>query len=139
MDLFLAARDIEASLARKETDLALVWCNENRSRLKKHNVCSNLKHFRQSNFEEIMLRNVVGIYRFFFVFLQSFFEFYLRQQEVIELIKKGRSGCMDAILHARKHFPALEDFKQYEKDIQKTMTLLAVHYREGDTDNPYQV
>ncbi|OQV26239.1 Macrophage erythroblast attacher [Hypsibius exemplaris] len=105
MDLFLAARDIEVSLARRETEMALAWCNENRSRLKKQN---------------------------------SFFEFYLRQQEVIELIKKGRSGCMDAILHARKHFPALEDFKQYEKDIQKTMTLLAVHYREGQSDNPYQ-
>ena len=46
---------------------------------------------------------------------------------------------MDAILHARKHFHALEDFKQYEKDIAQTMTLLAVPYKEGQTENRYQV
>lgn len=34
----MTARDIEASLLRKETDLALAWCAENRSRLRKNNV-----------------------------------------------------------------------------------------------------
>ncbi|GAU92642.1 hypothetical protein RvY_04695 [Ramazzottius varieornatus] len=104
LDIFMAAQEIEASLMRKETDQALAWCNENKSRLKKHN---------------------------------SFLEFYLRQQEVIELIKKGRKSCMDAILHARRHFSSFDDVRQYERDIQKTMTLLAVLNKPGDIENPY--
>ncbi|XP_055337701.1 E3 ubiquitin-protein transferase MAEA-like [Paramacrobiotus metropolitanus] len=105
LELFTTARDIEASLASRKTDLALAWCAENRSRLKKTG---------------------------------SFLEFHLRQQEVIELIKKGRGGCMDAILHARKHFIQLEDYKLYEKDIQKTMILLAVLPKNiSEKNNPY--
>lgn len=104
LDIFTAAQEIEVSLVRRETDQALAWCNENKSRLKKHN---------------------------------SFLEFYLRQQEVIELIKKGKKSCMDAILHARRHFSSFDDVKQYERDIQKTMTLLAVLNKPGDIENPY--
>lgn len=64
--------------------------------------------------------------------LKSNMEFNLRIQEFVELIRSDRR--MDAIKHARKHFPSFEE--EHLNTIQKAMALLAfpistgiVHYK----------
>lgn len=80
IDLFLVSKDVEESLASKETSKCLLWCHDNKSKLRKmkYSGC-----------------------------FQSSLEFNLRQQEFIELIRSDRR--MDAVRHARKYFTNLED------------------------------
>lgn len=53
--------------------------------------------------------------------LKSNMEFNLRIQEFVELIRSDQR--MDAIKHARKHFPSFED--EHLATIQQVMALLA--------------
>ncbi|CAG9760504.1 unnamed protein product [Ceutorhynchus assimilis] len=80
--------EVEKSLKDHETHKCLLWCHDNRSKLRK---------------------------------LKSTMEFNLRVQEFIELIRKDRR--IDAIKHARKHFPGFEE--EHLDTIQKVMALLA--------------
>lgn len=79
IELFLVSKDVEESLANKETAKCLMWCHDNKSKLRKMKVES----------------------------WKSSLEFNLRQQEFIELIRNDRR--MEAVKHARKHFTNLED------------------------------
>lgn len=54
-------------------------------------------------------------------------EFNLRIQEFIELIRSDRR--MDAIKHARKHFPSFEE--EHLNSIQQAMALLAFPVSTG--------
>lgn len=85
---------MEKSLANRETSKCLLWCYDNRSKLRK---------------------------------LKSNIEFNLRVQEFIELIRSDRR--MDAIKHARKHFPSFED--EHLTTIQQAMALLAFSVDTG--------
>lgn len=88
IDIFLNSREVEKSLASHETQKCLLWCHDNKSKLRK---------------------------------LKSTMEFNIRVQEFIELVRKDRR--IDAIKHARKHFPSFED--EHLATIQKVMALLA--------------
>uniref|UniRef100_T1J0Z8 E3 ubiquitin-protein transferase MAEA n=1 Tax=Strigamia maritima TaxID=126957 RepID=T1J0Z8_STRMM len=111
IDLFLVSKDVEESLANKETAKCLVWCHDNKSKLRKMKTLKfSCKYFS----------------------LKSSLEFNLRQQEFIELIRSDRR--MDAVIHARKYFTNLEDGQL--KDVQHVMGLLAFPY---STDiSPYR-
>ncbi|XP_044272107.1 E3 ubiquitin-protein transferase MAEA isoform X1 [Tribolium madens] len=88
IEIFLTSREVEKSLANHETSKCLIWCHDNKSKLRK---------------------------------LKSNMEFNLRIQEFVELIRSERR--MDAIKHARKHFPSFED--EHLDSIQRVMALLA--------------
>ncbi|KAJ8952131.1 hypothetical protein NQ318_018467 [Aromia moschata] len=88
IDIFLTSREVEKSLANRETTKCLLWCHDNKSKLRK---------------------------------LKSNMEFNLRIQEFVELIRSDRR--IDAIKHARKHFPSFED--EHLSTIQQVMALLA--------------
>lgn len=88
IDIFLTSREVEKSLANRETSKCLIWCHDNKSKLRK---------------------------------LKSNMEFNLRMQEFIELVRSNRR--MDAIKHARKHFPSFEE--EHLASIQQVMALLA--------------
>ncbi|XP_050304582.1 E3 ubiquitin-protein transferase MAEA [Anthonomus grandis grandis] len=88
IDIFLNSREVEKSLANHETQKCLLWCHDNKSKLRK---------------------------------LKSTMEFNLRVQEFVELIRKDRR--MEAIKHARKHFPSFEE--EHLPTIQRAMALLA--------------
>ncbi|KAJ8920173.1 hypothetical protein NQ315_011834 [Exocentrus adspersus] len=88
IDIFLMSREVEKSLANKETGKCLLWCHDNKSKLRK---------------------------------LKSNMEFNLRVQEFVELIRSDRR--IDAIKHARKHFPSFEE--EHLAAIQQVMALLA--------------
>lgn len=88
LEIFLTSREVEKSLANRETNKCLAWCYDNRSKLRK---------------------------------LKSNMEFKLRVQEFIELIRSDRR--MEAIKHARKHFPSFEE--EHLGTIQQVMALLA--------------
>lgn len=88
IDIFLTSREVEKSLANRETSKCLLWCHDNKSKLRK---------------------------------LKSNMEFNLRVQEFVELIRSDRR--MDAIKHARKHFPPFEE--EHLVSIQQVMALLA--------------
>lgn len=88
------SREVERSLANRETSKCLMWCYDNRSKLRK---------------------------------LKSNIEFNLRVQEFIELIRNDRR--MDAIKHARKHFPSFEE--EHLGTIQQAMALLAFPVNTG--------
>ncbi|RZC34312.1 macrophage erythroblast attacher [Asbolus verrucosus] len=88
IDIFLTSREVEKSLSNHETAKCLLWCYDNKSKLRK---------------------------------LKSNMEFNLRIQEFVELIRSDRR--MDAIKHARKHFPSFE--KEHLNTIQQVMALLA--------------
>jgi len=98
IELFLVSKDVEESLANKETAKCLTWCHDNKSKLRKMKIES----WKYSN-------------------SQSSLEFNLRQQEFIELIRNDRR--MEAVKHARKHFTNLEDGQL--SDVQHVMGLLA--------------
>lgn len=87
-DIFLTSKEIEKSLANRETGKCLIWCHDNKHKLRK---------------------------------LKSNMEFNLRIQEFIEMIRSDRR--IEAIKHARKHFPNFED--EHLATIQKVMALLA--------------
>lgn len=59
--------------------------------------------------------------------LKSNIEFNLRVQEFIELVRSDRR--MDAIKHARKHFPSFEE--EHLATIQQAMALLAFPVNTG--------
>jgi macrophage erythroblast attacher len=88
IDIFLTSREVERSLSNHETTKCLLWCHDNKSKLRK---------------------------------LKSNMEFNLRIQEFVELIRTDRR--MDAVKHARKHFPSFED--EHLATIQQAMALLA--------------
>ncbi|KAJ8931800.1 hypothetical protein NQ314_015256, partial [Rhamnusium bicolor] len=88
IDIFLTSREVEKSLANRETTKCLLWCHDNKSKLRK---------------------------------LKSNMEFNLRIQEFVELIRTDRR--IDAIKHARKHFPGFEE--EHLSTIQQVMALLA--------------
>ncbi|CAH1987553.1 unnamed protein product [Acanthoscelides obtectus] len=88
IDIFLTSREVEKSLANKETAKCLMWCHDNKSKLRK---------------------------------LKSNMEFNIRIQEFVELIRSDRR--IDAIKHARKHFPSFEE--EHLATIQQVMALLA--------------
>ncbi|XP_018567997.1 macrophage erythroblast attacher isoform X1 [Anoplophora glabripennis] len=88
IDIFLTSREVEKSLANRETAKCLLWCHDNKSKLRK---------------------------------LKSNMEFNLRIQEFVELIRSDRR--IDAIKHARKHFPSFEE--EHLSTIQQVMALLA--------------
>ncbi|KAJ8982427.1 hypothetical protein NQ317_007775 [Molorchus minor] len=88
IDIFLTSREVEKSLANRETTKCLLWCHDNKSKLRK---------------------------------LKSNMEFNLRIQEFVELIRSDRR--IDAIRHARKHFPSFEE--EHLSTIQQVMALLA--------------
>ncbi|CAH1155978.1 unnamed protein product [Phaedon cochleariae] len=88
IDIFLTSREVEKSLANRETSKCLIWCHDNKSKLRK---------------------------------LKSNMEFNLRIQEFVELIRSDRR--IEAIKHARKHFPSFED--EHLGTIQQVMALLA--------------
>lgn len=88
IEIFLTSREVERSLANHETAKCLIWCHDNKSKLRK---------------------------------LKSNMEFNLRIQEFVELIRSDRR--VDAVRHARKHFPSFED--EHLEMIQRVMGLLA--------------
>ncbi|CAH1114963.1 unnamed protein product [Psylliodes chrysocephalus] len=88
IDIFLTSREVEKSLANKETNKCLSWCHDNKSKLRK---------------------------------LKSNMEFNLRVQEFVEMVRSDRR--MDAIKHARKHFPGFEE--EHLSTIKQVMALLA--------------
>lgn len=94
-DIFLTSKEIEKSLANRETSKCLVWCHDNKHKLRK---------------------------------LKSNMEFNLRIQEFIELIRSDRR--IEAIRHARKHFPNFED--EHLPTIQQVMALLAFPINTGN-------
>lgn len=98
IEIFLTSREVEKSLANRETSKCLLWCYDNRSKLRK---------------------------------LKSNIEFNLRVQEFIELIRSDRR--MDAIKHARKHFPSFEE--EHLMTIQQVMALLAFPVNTGEMKN----
>jgi macrophage erythroblast attacher len=49
IDIFLVEKEIVESLMNKETAKCLAWCNENKSKLKKINVTTKTKNFRNLN------------------------------------------------------------------------------------------
>lgn len=102
IEIFLTSREVEKSLANRETSKCLVWCYDNRSKLRK---------------------------------LKSNMEFKLRVQEFVELIRSDRR--MEAIKHARKHFPSFED--EHLATIQQVMALLAFPVNTGKIDLLYSI
>lgn len=95
LEIFLTSREVEKSLANHETSKCLLWCHDNRSKLRK---------------------------------LKSNMEFNIRIQEFVELIRCDRR--MDAIKHARKHFPTFEE--EHLNSIQQVMALLAFPISTGN-------
>jgi macrophage erythroblast attacher len=89
IDIFQVSREVEKDLAQHNTSKCILWCIDNKSKLRKIN---------------------------------SDIEFKLRQQEFIELIRKGER--LNAVKHAQKFFPAFEQEDQL-LEIKKTMALLA--------------
>lgn len=88
IDIFQVSREVEKDLAQHNTAKCILWCIDNKSKLRKIN---------------------------------SDIEFKLRQQEFIELIRKGER--LNAVKHAQKFFPAFEQDQLPE--IKKSMALLA--------------
>ncbi|KAG5671860.1 hypothetical protein PVAND_002031 [Polypedilum vanderplanki] len=88
IDIFQVSREVEKDLAQHNTTKCILWCIDNKSKLRKIN---------------------------------SDIEFKLRQQEFIELIRKGER--LNAVKHAQKFFPAFEQDQLHE--IKKAMALLA--------------
>lgn len=88
IDIFQVSREVEKDLAQHNTAKCILWCIDNKSKLRKIN---------------------------------SDIEFKLRQQEFIELIRKGER--LSAVKHAQKFFPAFEQDQLTE--IKKSMALLA--------------
>lgn len=76
-------------MANHETAKCLLWCHDNKSKLRK---------------------------------LKSTMEFNLRVQEFVEFIRKDRR--IDAIKHARKHFPGFE-----EEHLPTIQVLLAIQHK----------
>lgn len=99
LDIFHTSREVEEDLAAFKTTKCILWCIDNKSKLRKIN--SNI-------------------------------EFDLRVQEFVELIRKNLRT--DAVIHARKHFPAFE--KTQIKEICECMALLA--YQPDTTIEPYR-
>ncbi|XP_064465845.1 E3 ubiquitin-protein transferase MAEA-like [Ornithodoros turicata] len=96
LDLFLVSKEVEDSLAARDTARCLAWCHEHRSKLRK---------------------------------LRSSLEFQLRQQEFIELVRRGER--LEAVRHARRHLAPLAaaagEGAQGSQlaDVQRAMGLLA--------------
>lgn len=88
IDIFQVSREVERDLSEHNTTKCIMWCLDNKSKLRKIN---------------------------------SDIEFKLRQQEFIELIRKGER--LNAVKHAQKFFPAFEQDQITE--IKKSMALLA--------------
>jgi len=88
IDIFQVSREVERDLSEHNTTKCMMWCMDNKSKLRKIN---------------------------------SDIEFKLRQQEFIELIRKGER--LSAVKHAQKFFPAFEQDQIGE--IKKSMALLA--------------
>ncbi|XP_070492660.1 E3 ubiquitin-protein transferase MAEA [Chironomus tepperi] len=88
IDIFQVSREVERDLSEHNTTKCIMWCMDNKSKLRKIN---------------------------------SDIEFKLRQQEFIELIRKGER--LNAVKHAQKFFPAFEQDQITE--IKKSMALLA--------------
>ncbi|KAL9890263.1 E3 ubiquitin-protein transferase MAEA isoform X1 [Glossina fuscipes] len=99
LDIFHVSREVENDLANYKTTKCVLWCIDNKSKLRKIN--SNI-------------------------------EFDLRVQEFVELIRKNLRA--EAVMHARKHFPAFE--KTQIKEICECMALLA--YQPDTTIEPYK-
>lgn len=94
LDLFLVSKEVEDSLAARDTTRCLAWCHEHRSKLRK---------------------------------LRSSLEFQLRQQEFIELVRRGER--LEAVRHARRHLAPLAAGEGAQgsqlSDVQRAMGLLA--------------
>jgi macrophage erythroblast attacher len=88
IEIFQVSREVEKDLAQHNTNKCILWCIDNKSKLRKIN---------------------------------SDIEFKLRQQEFIELIRKGER--LNAVKHAQKYFQAFEQDQLPE--IKKSMALLA--------------
>lgn len=99
-DIFHVSREVENDLANYKTTKCVLWCIDNKSKLRKIN--SNI-------------------------------EFDLRVQEFVELIRKNLRA--EAVMHARKHFPAFE--KTQIKEICECMALLAYQPDTSNCNLPY--
>ncbi|XP_078462166.1 E3 ubiquitin-protein transferase MAEA isoform X2 [Lampetra planeri] len=103
IEMFVTAKDVEESLEKKETATCLVWCHDNKSRLRKMKVSG---HGRCAPAPPGS---------------QSCLEFSLRIQEFIELIRHNRR--LEAVRHARKHFSTAEGSQLEE--VKQVMGMLA--------------
>lgn len=99
LDIFHTSREVEEDLMNFKTTKCILWCMDNKSKLRRIN--SNI-------------------------------EFNLRVQEFVELVRKN--ARTEAVVHARKHFPAFE--KTQIKEICECMALLA--YQPNTTIEPYR-
>ncbi|KAI8129428.1 hypothetical protein FF38_04800 [Lucilia cuprina] len=99
LDIFHTSREVEEDLLSFKTTKCILWCMDNKSKLRRIN--SNI-------------------------------EFNLRVQEFVELVRKDLRT--EAVIHARKHFPAFE--KTQIKEICECMALLA--YQPNTTIEPYR-
>ncbi|KAL0917171.1 hypothetical protein M5K25_012218 [Dendrobium thyrsiflorum] len=100
IDVFIEAKRVIVSLQNKEVGPALIWCGENKSRLKK---------------------------------FKSRFEFLLRHQEFIELVRLDES--LKAIAYARKFLAPWA--ATHMKELQRAMATLA--FRSNTECAPYSV
>ncbi|XP_072574667.1 E3 ubiquitin-protein transferase MAEA isoform X3 [Paramormyrops kingsleyae] len=105
IEMFLTAKEVEESLERQETATCLAWCHDNKSRLRKMKLMTDL----------LSCGSVVPPR------CQSCLEFSLRIQEFIELIRLNKR--MDAVRHARKHFSQAEGGQLDE--VRQVMGMLA--------------
>ena len=111
-NIYKVIQKIIKNLQNKKCVQALKWCVENRTRLRKLNVFTNLFFF------DIFF----GInFLLFFLHVKSSFEFNLRVQEYIQLLEaKKRQPAID---YARKWFSGF--YSTHSGDIQKLMGCLA--------------
>ena len=114
VEVFGQCRKIEQALLSQSVTECLAWWNENKIALSKINV-SHITHYNS------------------ILITQSNLEFELRQQEYIELVRKGEA--LQAIAYYRKYLVPFE--KTHREAIERAATLLAF---SPDTQvQPYKV
>ncbi|KAM7492113.1 hypothetical protein LguiA_035034 [Lonicera macranthoides] len=109
IDVFHEARKVIDALQNKEVAPALAWCADNKSRLKKSKT--HMVEIQGSR----LLRGMLNLARL------SKFEFQLRLQEFIELVRAENN--MRAITYARKYLAPWGS--THMKELQRVMATLA--------------
>ncbi|KAL3630076.1 hypothetical protein CASFOL_023060 [Castilleja foliolosa] len=126
IDVFLEAKKVIDALQKKEVAPALAWCADNKSRLKKSKLVpapgtlpQPLAPFRPHT--TVTALSSTKAYQDIFLDGRSKFEFQLRLQEFIELVRAENN--MRAIMYARKYLSSWG--ATHLKELQRAMATLA--------------